>query len=96
MRLDLDAYLADMVPPTLVISGTEYRGTALLSFNDAVQLQQRMAADPSGVTLLAVAQELCQLVGIPPEVILPLPGAAISKLCLSFFELANQTPEPSS
>ena len=96
MRLDLDAYLSDMVPPTLVISGTEYRGTALLRFNDAVRLQQAMAADPSGSTLLAVAQELCQLVGIPPEPVLALPGAAITKVVLGFFESANQTPEPSS
>ncbi|HMU61579.1 MAG TPA: hypothetical protein PKA66_07345 [Gemmatimonadales bacterium] len=93
MKLDLDAYMADMAPPTLVIDRVEYPGTALLKFNDAVRLQQRLASDPSGATMLAVAGELCGLVGIPAEPVLSLPAAAVTRVVMGFFESANQQPE---
>lgn len=93
MKLDMDKYLAAMTPPTLVLNGTEYRGTALLRFHDAVRLQQALSADATGGNILAVAQELCSLVGIPGDVVVQLPGAALMKVVAGFFESANQPPE---
>lgn len=93
MKLDMDKYLAAMTPPTLVLNGVEYRGTALLKFHDAVRLQQALSADATGGNILAVAQELCSLVGIPGDVVVQLPGAALMKVVAGFFESANQPPE---
>ena len=93
MKLDMDKYLAAMTPPTLVLNGVEHRGTKLLQFNDAVRLQQALSADATGGNILAVAQELCSLVGIPGDVVVTLPGAALMKVVAGFFESANQTPE---
>lgn len=93
MKLDMDKYLAAMTPPTLILGGTEYRGTKLLQFNDAVRLQQALSNDPTGGNILEVAMELCTLVGIPGEVVVALPGAALMKVVAGFFESANQPPE---
>lgn len=92
MKLDMDKYLAAMTPPTLILNGQEYRGTALLKFNDAVRLQQALTADASGTKMLEVAQELCDLVGIPGDVVTNLPGAALLKVVAGFFESAYQEP----
>ena len=93
MKLDMDKYLAAMSPPILVLDGVEHRGDKLLRFDDAVRLQKRMQDDPTGEQILAVATELCGLVGIPAEVVVHLPGAALMKVVLGFFASANQDPE---
>ena len=93
MKIDMDKYLAAMTPPTLVLNGKEYVGTAILQFNDAVRLQQALAGDATGGNILEVARELCDLVGIPADVVVALPGAAVMKVVAGFFESANQPPE---
>lgn len=93
MKLDMDKYLAAMSPPTLVLNGVEYQGTAILKFHDAVRLQQALSADATGGNILAVAEELCGLVGIPADVVVNLPGAALMTVVAGFFESANQPPE---
>lgn len=96
MKLDMDKYLAAMSPPILVLNGVEYKATALLTFNDAVRLQQQLADSKSGDAILAVAKEVCDLVGVPSEVVTALPGGAVMKVVAGFFESAYQQPDESA
>lgn len=98
MRLDLDKYLAAMELPKLVVGGNEYLAQRLLTFNEVVRLQQRWKdAEPGdGATSLAIAREVCELSGIPPEVVVNLPVAAVGKVIVGFFAAANQQPEGES
>lgn len=97
MRLDLDKYRSAMELPTLVVDGAEYRASRLLTFNEVVRLQQRWQEDPgSGVISLEIARELCDLTGIPADVVVNLPVGAVAKVITGFFAAANQQPESDS
>ena len=94
MRLDMDKYRAAMELPALVVDGQEYRATRLLTFNEVVRLQDRFQkAKGSGAQAQEIATEICELSGIPAEVVLTLPVGAVSKVILGFFEAANQQPD---
>jgi len=93
MKLDMDKYLAAMTPPTLILNGKEYKGTAILKFADAVRFQKAWQDDPSGAGVLATAKSLCDAVGIPSEPVLDLPAGALLEVISGFFESANQRPE---
>lgn len=96
MKLDMDKYVAAMTPPVLVVGDVEYKASALLKFNDAVRLQHQLAEGKSGEAILAVAREVCDLVGVPADVVLALPGGAVMKVIHGFFESAYQSPDESA
>lgn len=95
---DLDAMVAAMEPPAILLGGKQYRGK-LVGFLDSQRLLQRFQQldaarkrqelDPA--EYVAFLRDLCDTLGLPSDLILKQPAPVVTAVMRDFFTFLAQT-----